>query len=91
MAHRRQILACTLLALTALGTGGGALAQASAASFPDKPMKIVVTFTTGEVAKKLTGIGLEPVGFTPDELATDQKTEITKWAKVVKDSGAKVD
>jgi tripartite-type tricarboxylate transporter receptor subunit TctC len=41
-----------------------------------------------EVAKKLTDIGLEPVGSTADELATYQKLEIIKWAKVVKDSGA---
>jgi tripartite-type tricarboxylate transporter receptor subunit TctC len=47
--------------------------------------------TTGEVAKKLSEIGLEPAGSTPDELAAYQRSEIVKWAKVVSDSGAKVE
>ena len=44
-----------------------------------------------DVAKKLSDLGLEPVGSTPDELARYQQTEIAKWAKVVKESGATVE
>ncbi len=44
-----------------------------------------------DVAKRLADAGLDAVGGTPDELAAYQKGEITKWAKVVKDSGAKAD
>ena len=44
-----------------------------------------------DVAKRLADAGLDTVGGTPEELAAYQKSEITKWAKVVKDSGAKAD
>ena len=44
-----------------------------------------------DVAKKLSDLGLEPVGSTPDELERYQQTEIAKWAKVVKESGATVE
>jgi tripartite-type tricarboxylate transporter receptor subunit TctC len=44
-----------------------------------------------DVAKKLAEAGLEAVGSTAEELAAYQKAEIAKWAKVVKDSGAKVE
>ncbi len=44
-----------------------------------------------DVAKRLADNGLDPVGGTPEELAAYQKSEITKWAKVVKESGAKAD
>ena len=44
-----------------------------------------------EISKKLAEIGLESAPGTPAELAAYQAREITKWAKVVKDSGATVD
>ena len=44
-----------------------------------------------DVAKRLADAGLDVVGGTPEELAAYQRSEITKWAKVVKDSGAKAD
>ncbi|MBL0729236.1 tripartite tricarboxylate transporter substrate binding protein [Piscinibacter sp. HJYY11] len=44
-----------------------------------------------EITKKLAEIGLEPAPGTPAELSAYQQREITKWAKVVKDSGATVD
>jgi tripartite-type tricarboxylate transporter receptor subunit TctC len=44
-----------------------------------------------EISKRLLELGLDPVGGTPAELAQYQKSEITKWAKVVKDSGATVE
>ena len=34
---------------------------------------------------------VEPIGSTPEQLGEYIKTELVKWAKIVKDSGAKVD
>jgi tripartite-type tricarboxylate transporter receptor subunit TctC len=48
-------------------------------------------FALPDVQDKLRGIGLEPWLSTPEELAKYQGEEIVKWAKVVKDSGAKAD
>jgi tripartite-type tricarboxylate transporter receptor subunit TctC len=44
-----------------------------------------------EISKRLLDLGLEPSGSTSAELAAYQKSEIAKWSKVVKDSGAKVE
>jgi tripartite-type tricarboxylate transporter receptor subunit TctC len=46
---------------------------------------------SGDISRRLIDIGLEPVGSTADELAAYQRSEITKWAKVVKDSGARAE
>ena len=48
-------------------------------------------FKLPDVADKMKALGLEPWISTPEELAAYQAKEITKWAKVVKDSGARAD
>jgi hypothetical protein len=48
-------------------------------------------FKLPEVVDKLKGLGLEPWISTPEELASYQAAEITKWTKVAKESGAKAD
>ena len=48
-------------------------------------------FKLPDVVDKLKNLGLEPWISSPEELARYQATEIVKWAKVVKDSGAKAD
>ena len=44
-----------------------------------------------ETRKFFAEQGAEAGGGTPEQLATFNRAELAKWAKVVKDSGAKVD
>ena len=44
-----------------------------------------------DLAEKMQAQGLEPVGSTPEQFEAFLRTEIEKWAKVVKASGAKAD
>jgi tripartite-type tricarboxylate transporter receptor subunit TctC len=44
-----------------------------------------------ETRRRLEEQGGEPVGSTPEEFAALLKEEVSKWAEVVKVSGAKAD
>jgi tripartite-type tricarboxylate transporter receptor subunit TctC len=44
-----------------------------------------------EVREKFLALGAEPVGSTASDFAAFNKSELTKWARIVKQSGARVD
>ena len=48
-------------------------------------------YSLSDVQAKLRTLGLEPVLGTPERLASYQRAEIAKWARVVKESGAKAE
>lgn len=52
---------------------------------------IVKVLRTPELHERLVGLGFQVVGSKPEELGRFVKSEIAKWTKVIKDSGAKVD
>jgi tripartite-type tricarboxylate transporter receptor subunit TctC len=52
-------------------------------------VEIVRILNLPDVREKLMGIGMEPVTNSPDEFAAFVRSEIAKWARVVKASGAK--
>jgi tripartite-type tricarboxylate transporter receptor subunit TctC len=53
--------------------------------------EIVRILSLAEVREKLLAIGMEPVSMTPEQFGDFVRAEIAKWAKVVKDSGARAD
>ncbi len=53
--------------------------------------EIVKILQTQEVKERLNSQGFEIRTSTPEQFAAYIKSEIVKWAKIVKDSGAKVD
>jgi tripartite-type tricarboxylate transporter receptor subunit TctC len=46
---------------------------------------------SAEIRKQLAAVGIESVGATPDQLAKYLRSEMVKWGKVAKASGAKAD
>jgi len=53
--------------------------------------QIAAILKTSDMKKRLDDIGADPGGMPPAQFAAFIKTETTKWAKVVKESGATVD
>ncbi|MNL86406.1 hypothetical protein D3C87_2151000 [compost metagenome] len=44
-----------------------------------------------EVTQKLAGMGLQPVGSTPQELAAVVTGDTPKWARIVRDANIQLD
>lgn len=53
--------------------------------------EVLRVFRLPDVAERLKTLGLEAVLSSPEELATYQASEIVKWTKVVRESGAKAE
>jgi tripartite-type tricarboxylate transporter receptor subunit TctC len=53
--------------------------------------QIARTLTLPDVRERLLSQGLDPISMSPEEFTTYIKSEITKWAKVIKASGAKAE
>jgi tripartite-type tricarboxylate transporter receptor subunit TctC len=53
--------------------------------------EIVAILHLPEIVERLSSQGAEPVGSTPEEFAAYIRSETKKWAKVVRESGAKVE
>ena len=53
--------------------------------------EIVKILQSPDMRERLTSLGCDVVGNKPEELAAFLKAEMTKWGKVVRDSGARID
>ena len=53
--------------------------------------EIIKVLATPEIAQQLVKIGIDPVGGSPDQYAETIRSEMLKFGKLVKDSGARVE
>jgi len=53
--------------------------------------EIVTALRLPEVRERVAGFGFEPVGNSPEEFGEFIKADIAQWARVAKESGARVD
>ena len=52
---------------------------------------VILAMKDAEFAAKLTALGLEPIGSSPEQLASVHKADFAKWEKPVKASGFTAD
>ena len=52
---------------------------------------IVKSLKLSDIRERMTSLGAEVVGSTPEQFAAFQRADTAKWAKVVKQSGAKIE
>ncbi len=53
--------------------------------------EVMKVLATPEIQARLKGFGMEPSSMTPAQLAAYQKTEVEKWAKVIKAANIKAE
>ena len=53
--------------------------------------EVTKALNSPELKEKLLSMGMEPIALDPAQSASYMKTEIDRWANVVKISGAKID
>ena len=74
-----------------LGTPGWSSVSALWAIVRKISAEIANGISSAETRRLLASHGFEPVGSTPDEFDAYIRSEIQKWGRVVKASGAKLD
>ena len=52
---------------------------------------LVKALQSADVRERLATQGAEPIGNTPEQFTAQMKSDIVKWAKVVKDANIKLD
>ena len=52
--------------------------------------EIVRVLNTPEIRQRLTLETFQPIGSTPEQLGSHIKSEIARWSRIVKESGAKI-
>ena len=52
--------------------------------------EIVKALALADVKEKLATLGFDPIGNSPDEFGAWIKTEVAKWAKVMRDANIKM-
>lgn len=53
--------------------------------------EIAKALESSEMKERFAVLGVEPAPSTPDQLASLMQTDLVRWAKIVKDSGAQLD